>query len=162
MLQLLTVTISNPQSLNFILGQTHFIKSVDDMHEALVGAVPNIKFGIAFCEASGKRLVRRSGTDAGLTQLACDNAIAIGAGHSFLVFLAEGFYPLNVLNAVKALPEVCGIFCATANPTEVVIAETGQGRSIVGVVDGFTPLGIENDVEIEARKTLLREIGYKA
>jgi uncharacterized protein len=162
MLQLLNVTVSNPDSLNFILGQTHFIKSVDDIHEALVGAVPGIKFGLAFCEASGKWLVRRSGTDAGLTQLACDNAMGIGAGHSFIVFLAQGFYPLNVLNTIKALPEVCGIFCATANPTEVVIAETGQGRSIIGVVDGFTPLGIENDVEIEARKALLREFGYKA
>jgi uncharacterized protein len=162
MLQLLNVPISNPDSLNFILGQTHFIKSVDDIHEALVGCVPNIKFGVAFCEASGKRLVRQSGTDAGLTHLACENAMAIGAGHSFIVFLGQGFYPLNVLNTIKGLSEVCGIFCATANPTEVVIAETGQGRSIVGVVDGFTPLGIENDVEIEVRKAFLREVGYKA
>jgi uncharacterized protein len=162
MLQLLTVPISNPDSLNFILGQTHFIKSVDDIHEALFGAVPGIKFGLAFCEASGKRLVRRSGTDADLTQLACDNAMAIGAGHSFIVLLAQGIYPVNVLNTIKAVPEVCGIFCATANPTEVIIAETGQGRSIIGVVDGFTPLGIEDDVETDARKALLREIGYKA
>jgi uncharacterized protein len=162
MLQLLNVPILNPDSLNFILGQTHFIKSVDDIHEALVGCVPNIKFGVAFCEASGKRLVRQSGTDAGLSQLACENAMAIGAGHSFIVFLGQGFYPLNVLNTIKGLSEVCGIFCATANPTEVVIAETGQGRSIIGVVDGFTPLGIENDVEIEVRKAFLREVGYKA
>jgi uncharacterized protein len=162
MLQMLTVPVSNPDSLNFILGQTHFIKSVDDIHEALVGSVPGIKFGLAFCEASGKRLVRRSGTDAELTQLASDNAMAIGAGHSFVVFMAQGFYPINILNTIKALPEVCGIFCATANPTEVVIAETGQGRSILGVIDGFTPLGVENDVETEARKALLREIGYKA
>ena len=162
MLQMLTVPVSNPDSLNFILGQTHFIKSVDDIHEALVGSVPGIKFGLAFCEASGKRLVRRSGTDAELTQLAADNAMAIGAGHSFVVFMAQGVYPINILNTIKALPEVCSIFCATANPTEVVIAETGQGRSIIGVVDGFTPLGVENGVETEARKALLREIGYKA
>jgi adenosine/AMP kinase len=162
MVQLLTVTISNPDSVNFILGQTHFIKSVDDIHEALVASVPGIKFGLAFCEASGKRLVRRSGTDPELTQLACDNAMTIGAGHSFIVFLGQGFYPVNVLNAIKGVPEVCRLFCATANPTEVVIAETNQGRSILGVVDGFTPLGIENEVEIEARKTFLREIGYKA
>ncbi len=162
MVQLLTVTIANPDSVNFILGQTHFIKSVDDIHEALVASVPGIKFGVAFCEASGKRLVRRSGTDSALVQLACDNAMTIGAGHSFIVFLGQGFYPINVLNTIKAVPEVCRIFCATANPTEVVIAESNQGRSILGIVDGFTPLGVENDVEIEARKTLLREIGYKA
>lgn len=162
MLQLLTVIVTNPGNLNFILGQTHFIKSVEDIHEAMFAAVPGIKFGLAFCEASGKRLVRRSGTDADLTELACNNAMAIGAGHSFIVFLGEGFYPINVLNRIQAVPEVCRIFCATANPTEVVIAETGQGRSIIGVVDGFAPLGIESDEDIEWRKTLLRDIGYKA
>jgi adenosine/AMP kinase len=162
MLQLLTVTVANPRSLNFILGQTHFIKSVDDIHEAIFSCVPSIKFGLAFCEASGKRLVRRSGTDSDLVQLACDNALAIAAGHTFIVFLAEGMYPLNVLNAIKAVPEVCQIFCATANPTEVVVAETAQGRGIVGVVDGLRPLGIEDDADIEARKQFLREIGYKA
>ena len=162
MLQLLTVTVSNPDSLNFILGQSHFIKSVEDIHEALYEAVPGIRFGLAFCEASGKRLVRRSGTDAGLTELACNNAQAIGAGHSFIVFLGQGFFPLNVLAKIRAVPEVCRIFCATANPTEVVVGETGQGRSILGVVDGFPPLGVENDEEVLARKALLRKFGYKA
>jgi uncharacterized protein len=162
MLQLLFVTVAKPDDANFILGQTHFIKSVEDIHEALVGTVPGIKFGLAFCEASGKRLVRRSGTDDGLVELACKNAMAIGAGHSFIVFLGEGFYPVNVLNAIKAVPEVCRIFCATANPTEVIIAETAQGRSILGVVDGFPPLGIENDDDIQWRRDLLRNIGYKA
>jgi adenosine/AMP kinase len=160
--QLLTVAVSKPDTTNFILGQSHFIKSVEDLHEALVGTVPGIKFGLAFCEASGKRLVRRSGTDAGLIELACQNATAIGAGHSFIIVLGDGFYPVNVLNAIKAVPEVCRIFCATANPTEVVIAETGQGRAILGVVDGFPPLGVEDDEGVQWRKTLLRDIGYKA
>lgn len=162
MLQLLTVAIDKPETMNFILGQTHFIKSVEDIHEALVGTVPGIKFGLAFCEASGKRLVRRSGTDDGLVELACRNAGAIGAGHSFVVFLGDGFYPVNVLNAIKAVPEVCRLFCATANPTEVVVAQTSQGRSILGVVDGFSPLGVENDEDVRWRKELLRSIGYKA
>ncbi|AIO68624.1 adenosine-specific kinase [Burkholderia oklahomensis] len=162
MLQLLCVAIDKPETMNFILGQTHFIKSVEDIHEALVGTVPGIKFGIAFCEASGKRLVRRSGTDAALTELACRNATAIGAGHCFVVFLGDGFYPVNVLNAIKAVPEVCRIFCATANPTEIVVAQTDQGRSILGVVDGFPPLGVENDEDVRWRKELLRNIGYKA
>lgn len=162
MLQLLTVAIDKPETMNFILGQTHFIKSVEDIHEALVGTVPGIKFGLAFCEASGKRLVRRSGTDDGLVELACRNASAIGAGHGFIVFLGDGFYPVNVLNAIKAVPEVCRIFCATANPTEVVVAQTPQGRGILGVVDGFSPLGVENDEDIAWRKDLLRSIGYKA
>lgn len=162
MLQLLTVAISNPDNLNLILGQTHFIKSVEDIHEALYETVPGIQFGLAFCEASGKRLIRRSGTHSGLTELACQNATAIGAGHSFILFLGQGFFPINILPKVRNVPEVCRIFCATANPVEVVIAETDQGRSILGVVDGFPPLGIENDEEIVARKTLLRDFGYKA
>ncbi|AGK50643.1 MULTISPECIES: adenosine-specific kinase [Burkholderia] len=162
MLQLLTVAIDKPETTNFILGQTHFIKSVEDIHEALVGAVPGIRFGLAFCEASGKRLVRHSGTDGALTELACRNATAIGAGHCFLVFLGDGFYPLNVLNAIKAVPEVCRIFCATANPTEVIVAQSNQGRAILGVVDGFPPLGVENDEDVRWRKELLRSIGYKA
>ncbi|ALX47002.1 hypothetical protein AQ610_25465 [Burkholderia humptydooensis] len=161
-MQLLTVAIDKPETTNFILGQTHFIKSVEDIHEALVGAVPGIRFGLAFCEASGKRLVRHSGTDGALTELACRNATAIGAGHCFLVFLGDGFYPLNVLNAIKAVPEVCRIFCATANPTEVVVAQSNQGRAILGVVDGFPPLGVENDEDVRWRKELLRSIGYKA
>ena len=137
---------------NVILGQTHFIKSVEDIHEALVGAVPGVKFGLAFCEASGKCLVRRSGTDPAMIELAKKNARAIGAGHAFIVFLGEGFYPVNVLNALKMVPEVCRIFCATANPTEVVLAETEQGRGILGVVDGFPPKGVEDEGEIKWRK----------
>ncbi|WP_088503673.1 adenosine-specific kinase [Burkholderia ubonensis] len=162
MLQLHTVTIHKPETMNFILGQTHFIKSVEDIHEALVGTVPGIRFGLAFCEASGKRLVRRSGTDAELVELASRNATAIGAGHAFIVLLGDGFYPVNVLNAIKAVPEVCRIYCASANPTEVIVAETAQGRGIVGVVDGFAPLGVENDDDVRWRKELLRSIGYKA
>ncbi|WP_088503310.1 adenosine-specific kinase [Burkholderia ubonensis] len=162
MLQLHTVTVHKPETMNFILGQTHFIKSVEDIHEALVGTVPGIRFGLAFCEASGKRLVRRSGTDAELVELASRNATAIGAGHAFIVLLGDGFYPVNVLNAIKAVPEVCRIYCASANPTEVIVAETAQGRGIVGVVDGFAPLGVENDDDVRWRKELLRTIGYKA
>ncbi|KVK82057.1 hypothetical protein WJ47_33485 [Burkholderia ubonensis] len=161
-MQLHTVTVHKPETMNFILGQTHFIKSVEDIHEALVGTVPGIRFGLAFCEASGKRLVRRSGTDADLVELASRNATAIGAGHAFIVLLGDGFYPVNVLNAIKAVPEVCRIYCATANPTEVIVAETAQGRGIVGVVDGFAPLGVENDDDVRWRKELLRTIGYKA
>ena len=160
-MQMLTVTIDKPEATNFILGQSHFIKSVEDLHEALVGTVPGIKFGLAFCEASGKRLVRRSGTDAELIELACRNAMAIAAGHSFLVFLGDGFFPVNVLNAIKAVPEVCRIICATANPTQVLVAETDQGRGVLGVVDGFSPLGVENEEDVQWRKDLLRAIGYK-
>ena len=161
-MQLLTVAIDKPEGMNAILGQTHFIKSVEDIHEALFGAVPGIRFGLAFCEASGKRLVRHSGTDDALTELACRNAQAIGAGHGFIVLLGDGFYPVNVLNALKAVPEVCRIYCASANPIEVVVAETAQGRGILGVVDGFGPLGIEGDEDVQWRKGLLRDIGYKA
>lgn len=160
-MQLISVTIDKPESINFILGQTHFIKSVEDLHEALVGAVPGIRFGLAFCEASGACLVRRSGTDSALVELAGKNALALGAGHSFIVFLGEGFYPLNVLNTLKLVPEVCRIFCATANPTEVILVQTEQGRGILGVVDGFSPQGIEDETGIEWRKGLLRQIGYK-
>src|SRR6202142_921654 len=160
-MQLLTVKIGKPETANFILGQTHFIKTVEDVHEALVGAVPGIKFGLAFCEASGKCLVRCSGTDAALVELAKRNALALGAGHSFIVFLGDGFFPVNVLNALKMVPEVCRIFCATANPTEVVIAETEQGRGILGVVDGASPKGVEAEADIAWRKNLLRQIGYK-
>jgi adenosine/AMP kinase len=131
-MQRITVKIDKPDDTNFILGQTHFIKSVEDIHEALVGAVPGVKFGLAFCEASGKCLVRWSGTEPAITELAKKNATAIGAGHSFIIFLGDGFYPVNVLNTLKAVPEVCRIFCATANPTEGVLAETKQGRGILG------------------------------
>ncbi|OAJ60083.1 hypothetical protein A6V36_25600 [Paraburkholderia ginsengiterrae] len=161
-MELLTVPISKPEATNFILGQSHFIKTVEDLHEAMVGTVPGIKFGLAFCEASGKRLVRRSGTDADLIELASRNASAIGAGHSFMIVLGDGFFPVNVLNAIKAVPEVCRIFCATANPTQVVVAETDQGRAILGVVDGFGPLGVEAEEDVQWRKDLLRAIGYKA
>ena len=160
-MQLTTVRIEKPEAVNFILGQTHFIKTVEDVHEALVNAVPGIKFGLAFCEASGKCLVRWSGTDAALTELARKNALTLAAGHTFIVFLGEGFYPVNVLNAVKAVPEVCRIFCATANPTEVVVAATEQGRGVLGVIDGSPPLGVENEADIAWRKDLLRKIGYK-
>ena len=160
-MNLVTVKIDKPEEINFIFGQTHFIKSVEDIHEALVSAVPGIKFGIAFCEASGKCLVRWSGTDPEMIELARKNAQAIGAGHSFIVFLGPGFYPVNVLNTLKMVPEICGFFCATANPTEVVLAETDQGRGVLGVVDGFSPKGIEDEDDIKWRKGFLRQIGYK-
>jgi hypothetical protein len=156
-----TISIEKPDPVNFILGQTHFIKSVEDLHETLVSAVPGIRFGLAFCEASGKCLVRWTGTDPAMIDLAKRNASAIGAGHSFIVFLAEGFYPLNVLNALKMAPEVCCVFCATANPTQVLVAETDQGRGILGVVDGFLLKGIEGEADIAWRKAFLRQIGYK-
>jgi len=160
-MQLVTVKIEKPEATNFILGQTHFIKSVEDIHEALVTAVPGIKFGLAFCEASGKCLVRWSGTDPALIDLAKGNAQALGAGHSFIIFFGDGFYPVNVLNALKMVPEVCRIFCATANPTEVVLAETGEGRGVLGVVDGFRTKGVESEDDIRWRKGFLRQIGYK-
>lgn len=160
-MQLTSVKIEKPEEINFILGQTHFIKSVEDIHESLVCAVPGIKFGLAFCEASGKCLVRRSGTDPEMVELALKNALALSAGHSFVVFLGPGFYPINVLNSLKMVPEVCGIFCATANPTEVILAETELGRAILGVVDGFSPRGVEDEADISWRKDLLRKIGYK-
>lgn len=160
-MQLITVTIDKPETSNFIFGQAHFIKTVEDLHEALVAAVPGIRFGLAFCEASGKCLVRWSGTDPAMLELAKKNAQAIAAGHSFIIFLGDGFYPLNVLNTVKMVPEVCRIFCATANPSEVILAETEQGRAVLGVVDGFLTKGIEGDDDIKWRKDLLRQIGYK-
>jgi len=159
--KLALVQVEKPDPINFILGQSHFIKTVEDIHEALITAVPGIKFGLAFCESSGKCLVRWTGTDPAMTELARKNALAIGAGHSFILFLGEGFYPVNVLNAVKAVPEVCRIFCATANPLQVVIAETAQGRGILGVVDGVVPKGIEGEADIEWRRKFLRQIGYK-
>jgi len=160
-MEMLIVKIDKPESVNFILGQSHFIKTVEDVHEALVNAVPGIKFGLAFCEASGKCLIRWSGTDEGMIDLAKKNALAIGAGHSFIIFLADGYYPVNVLNAVKNVTEVCRIFCATANPAEVLVVETVQGRGILGVVDGSMPKGIEGEEEIAWRKSFLRKIGYK-
>lgn len=155
------VDIQKPEPINFILGQSHFIKTVEDIHETLVNSVPGIKFGLAFCEASGECLVRTSGTDEAMLELATKNALALGAGHSFILFLAEGFYPINILNAVKNVPEVARIFCATANPTQVLVAETEQGRGILGVVDGFSPKGVEDTAGKEWRKNFLRMIGYK-
>ncbi len=155
------VAIEKPENVNLILGQTHFIKSVEDLHEALVRSVPGIRFGLAFCESSGACLVRSSGTDQALIELAEKNALAIAAGHSFIILLGEGFWPVNVLNAVKMVPEVCRIYCATANPTQVVIAETGQGRGIMGVIDGSPPVGLEDEEGIAWRKGFLRTIGYK-
>ncbi|MDD5264007.1 MAG: adenosine-specific kinase [Candidatus Bipolaricaulis sp.] len=155
------VAIENPDSLNLILGQSHFIKTVEDVHEALVGAVPGIQFGLAFCEASGDCLIRHSGTKPELEQLAICNAQVIGAGHSFIVFLGNAF-PINVLQAIQRVPEVCRIFCATSNPVEVIVAETKQGRGILGVIDGSAPKGIEDDKGIAWRKGFLRKIGYKS
>lgn len=155
-----TVRIEKPDDLNFILGQSHFIKTVEDLYEVLVGAVPGLKFGLAFNEASGPCLVRWAGNDYELIGLAQRNAESIGAGHAFIVFL-EGGFPINVLNAVKAVPEVCRVFCATANPVEVVVGQSDQGRAILGVVDGSSPKGIETDADIAERKELLRRFGYK-
>ncbi len=160
-MDLTTVKINKPITINFILGQSHFIKSVEDIHETLVSAVPGIKFGLAFCEASGKCLVRWSGTDSDMIDLAQKNAMSISAGHSFILFLGDGFFPINVLNALKMIPEVCHIFCATANPSEVIVVETDQGRGIMGVIDGQKPLGIEGEEDITWRKDFLRQIGYK-
>ena len=160
-MELLIVPVENPEGLNLILGQSHFIKTVEDLHETLAGASPQLRFGLAFCESSGPRLVRRSGNDDGLVELATRNALAIGAGHAFVVFLREGF-PVNVLNAVKQVPEVCRIYCATANPLAVVVADnTDGGRGILGVIDGGSPLGVETDQDVVERKQLLRAIGYK-
>ncbi len=160
-MQLSLVPIRKPEAVNFILGQSHFIKTVEDLHEALVNSVPGIKFGLAFCEASGKCLVRWSGTDQAMIELARENALAVGAGHSFVIFLAEGWYPINVLKAVQQVPEVCRIYCATANPTQVIVAEEGTGRGILGVIDGEKPKGVEDEEGIAWRKSFLRMIGYK-
>jgi adenosine/AMP kinase len=159
-LELSIVPIEKPEELNLILGQAHFIKTVEDLYEALAGNSPHLRFGLAFCESSGPRLVRRAGNDDELVELAVRNALAVGAGHSFFVFLREG-YPVNVLNQVKQVPEVCRVYCATANPVEVVVAETTHGRAILGVVDGASPLGVEAEQDVTARHDLLRAIGYK-
>jgi uncharacterized protein len=160
-MELITVKIEKPATINFVLGQTHFIKTVEDIHETLVASVPGIQFGLAFCEASGKCLIRWSGTNPAMIKLAQENAQAVAAGHSFFIFFGEGFYPLNVLNQLKNVAEVCGIYCATANPVEVIIAATDQGRAIMGVVDGSSPKGVEGEEDVAWRKGLLRQIGYK-
>jgi adenosine/AMP kinase len=159
-LELNLVAIDKPADLNVIVGQAHFIKTVEDLHEAFVGTAPALRFGIAFCESSGPRLVRRTGNDAELTDLAVRNALAIGAGHSFIAFVREGF-PVNVLNQIKQVPEVCSIYCATANPVQIVVAASPAGRGILGVIDGASPAGVETDADVAERKRLLREIGYK-
>jgi adenosine/AMP kinase len=159
-MELKTVRLNFPSPCNIILGQTHFIKTVEDLYEILVGSVPGIKFGIAFNEASGPCLVRREGNDPELKDVAADNLQSVGAGHTFLVVLKEA-YPINVLNAVKLCPEVCSIYCATANPVEVVVAETEQGRGILGVVDGSSPKGVESEADSQNRKELLRKFRYK-
>jgi adenosine/AMP kinase len=159
-MDLSVVAIDKPADMNFILGQAHFIKTIEDLYEAVVGTNSAMKFGIAFCEASGPALVRLAGNDDRLTGIARTNAEAIGAGHSFIIFLEHGF-PVNILNAVKNVPEVCRIFCATANPTEVIVAGTAQGRGILGVIDGASPRGVETAADAAARKQFLRTIGYK-
>jgi adenosine/AMP kinase len=158
--QLETITIDKPEDANLILGQAHFIKTVEDLHEVLAQSSPGLLFGLAFCEASGPRLVRQSGNEAELIDAAARNLQAIGAGHSFLVLLRNG-YPVSVLNAIKLVPEVCRIFCATSNPLQVVVAVTEQGRGILGVVDGESPLGVESVADVVERKALLRRFGYK-
>lgn len=160
-MELILVDIRKPESINFILGQSHFIKTVEDIHEALVSAVPGIRFGLAFCEASGECLVRWSGTDTQMIALAQENAMRIGAGHSFILFLDEGFYPINVLKQIQNVGEVTGIYCATANPARVIIAEDGNSRAILGVLDGEKPRGIEEEAGISWRTGFLRKIGYK-
>jgi uncharacterized protein len=154
------VRIEKPADLNFILGQAHFIKTVEDLYEAIVQTVPGMKFGIGFCESSGPALVRYAGNDPALIEIAQRNALALGTGHAFIIFI-EGGFPVNILNTIKNVPEVCGIFCATANPVEVIVAETEQGRGILGVIDGARSKGIETDADVKARKELLRRFGYK-
>jgi uncharacterized protein len=154
------VGVRVPENLNVVIGQSHFIKSAEDIYEALVNSVPVAKFGIAFCEASGPKLVRCEGTKGDLVSLAAKSAIEIGAGHSFVLYL-EGLYPINVLNALKNVPEVCNIFCATANSVQVIVAESEQGRGILGVIDGNSPTGVETENDVQSRRAFLRKIGYK-
>ncbi len=159
-MEIKVVKVEMPEDCNLIFGQSHFIKTVEDLYEALVNSVPGVKFGLAFCESSGECLVRVDGTDEELKEAAARNVLNLGCGHSFMVFL-RGAYPINVLNAVKIVPEVCTIYAATANPLEVIIAETSQGRAVLGVVDGLKPKGIEDEKGVKWRKELLRKIGYK-
>ena len=159
-MELQLVDIKLPAECNLILGQSHFIKTVEDLHEVMVNAAAQIQFGLAFCEASGPCLIRVSGNEASLQKAAVENAEAIGAGHSFIILMKQGF-PVNVLNAIKQCPEVCRIYCATANPVQVVIASSDQGRGILGVIDGFSPKGIEDSDQVAERRQFLRQIGYK-
>lgn len=160
-MEILLEKIKKPEDINFIFGQSHFIKTIEDVHEMMISRVPGIKFGLAFVEASGPCLVRWSGTDEAMIELAKENTFRIGAGHSFMIFLGEGFFPINILPALKQVPEIVNIFCATANPTEVVLLQSETGRAVLGVVDGASPKGIEGEEEIVARKQFLRMIGYK-
>lgn len=159
-MELKTVTVTLPEGSNVILGQSHFIKTVEDLYEILVGTSAQVKFGLAFCEASGPCLIRTAGNDDDLLAAAVENAQAIAAGHSFIIFLKEAF-PINFLNAIKQCPEVCRIYCATANPLEVIVAESAQGRGILGVIDGFSPKGVEGPEDVQSRQSFLRQIGYK-
>jgi adenosine/AMP kinase len=159
-MELTAFSLDKPDDVNVIIGQAHFVKTVEDLHEALAGGSPGLRFGVAFCEASGPCLIRRSGNDADLVEMAVKNAEGIGAGHCFVIFLREG-YPVNVLNAVKAVPEVCTVHCATANPVEVLVAQTESGRGVIGVIDGMPPAGIETSEDEAERKRLLRTLGYK-
>lgn len=159
-MELKTVTIDKPSDLNFILGQAHFIKTVEDLYEGIVSTNPGMRFGVAFCESSGPALVRSVGNEPRLIELARRNALSLSCGHCFIIFM-EGGFPLNILNTVKNVPEVCTIFCATANAVEVIVAETEQGRGILGVIDGVKPKGIESESDIRARVDFLRKIGYK-
>lgn len=159
-MELKAIPIDNPEHLNFILGHSHFIKTIEDLYEAIVNTVPGAKFGLAFCEASDVCLVRWAGTDDGLVELARKNALNLAAGHSFIIFLRDMF-PVNILNTIKNVPEVCRVFCATANPVEVIVAESELGRGILGVIDGFASKGIEGEDDIAKRKSFLRAIGYK-
>lgn len=159
-MQLETVKIEAPEGCNLILGSSHFIKSIEDLHEAMINSVPGINFGIAFCESSGPCLIRSSGNEKDLMKKATDSMLSIGAGHSFIIFLKNA-YPINVLNAIKNIPEVCTIYCATANPVQVIIADTEQGRGILGVIDGFKPKGVETEKDSSDRMAFLRKIGYK-
>ena len=159
-MELKTVKIDIPDGLNVVIGQSHFIKTVEDLYEILVGSAPSIKFGVAFSEASGPCLTRYEGNDEALAKLAADTSFGLACGHTFVIFMRDGF-PINVLNAVKACQEVCRVFCATANPVEIVVAETDRGRGIMGVIDGSRPAGIEKEEDKKARKEMLRKFGYK-
>jgi adenosine/AMP kinase len=159
-MELKNIRLSVPENANIIVGQSHFIKTVEDLYEVVTTGCPHSKFGVAFCEASGPCLIRVDGNDEELKKAAVENAVSLSAGHTFVILLRDAF-PINVLNAVKACPEVCSIYCATANPLEVIVAETGQGRGVLGVVDGFSPKGVETDTDSKARREFLRKIGYK-
>jgi len=159
-MELKVVSIEKPADMNFILGQSHFIKTVEDLHEAMVQAAPQMKFGIGFCESSGPALVRFTGNDPQLIELARNNALTLSCGHAFIIFM-EGGFPINILNSIKSVPEVCQVFCATANAVQVIVAETEQGRGILGVIDGVKQRGIESEADVAARKEFLRKIGYK-